>query len=122
MRSLLPVGQFISSRITKACRAVRDKAGQCTLRLSHFTHLTHLCLPWQRQASRIALFHNAVAHSLRLPASESRQRLSANRRFLAPVEARRKQCQSAWRLRRHRRLWREPDLEPYRQLLSQDPR
>lgn len=125
MRSLLPVGQSVSSRITKLCRAVRDKAGQYTLRLSHFSHPTHLinlCLPWQRQASRTALFHNAVAHCLRLPASESRQRLSANRRFLAPVEARRKQCQSAWRLRRHRRLWHEPDLEAYRQLLSQDPR
>lgn len=116
MQFLLPMGPSVSSRIKRACRTIHDKVGQFANRLSHFFRCR------QRQASSNALLHDAIAHYLRLPTSESRQRLIANRRFLAPVEARRKRCQSAWRLRRHRRQWCDSDLEAYRQLLSQDPR
>lgn len=121
MHLLLPIGQSVSSRVGKACCRVRDKAGQFLKRLPA---LVRRCWFWQtrKTVTPAALAQSAIAHYLRLPESESRQQLLANRRFLAPVEARRKQLQSTRRLQRHRKRWYAPDLESYRELLGQDPR
>ena len=121
MHYLLPIGQSVPSRVGKAFCRVRDKTDQSVKRLST---LVRCCLFWQKRntVSRAALSQSAIAYYLRLPTSESRQHLLANGRFLAPVEARRKQHQSSWRLQRHRQKWYAPDLDAYRELLIQDPR